>query len=347
MVRIELDFSRPLSSKELAAFAARKVRLEGDFGQSAQKATVALNGLADLAGLGAEGLRIRSPYSYLITPINAGEVSDRRAPRRELRPPATRIVSSQGVALRLHLAALALAQATTGPGKRAHLPQMPIAEFGAGVGWTDLVATGAVHHGSGATAATVRDKKGRSVRTALDTLSAAGVVQLPGTAGRRGRHEGFLLLHEAGWQLEGDARAYVVPSLAEDDVYAVPPGFVSNGWLHVLEDTEIAVLLMVACGKATLRPARTSGDLAAGEVAIPADDRLRHYGIHRDPFSSARKTLEWFGLLGVREMGRHDDGRAEGNYQLHRLSLRPEGFDADALEVTRTVVGKQLARRGH
>ncbi len=344
MVRIELDFSRPLSSKELAAFAARKVRLEGDFGRSAQKATVALNGLTDL---GAEGLRIRSPYSYLITPIDAGEVSDRRAPRRELRPPATRIVTSQGVALRLHLAALAVAQATTGPGKRAHLPQMPIAEFGAGVGWTDLVATGAVHHGSGATAATVRDKKGRSVRTALDTLSAAGVVQLPGTAGRRGRHKGFLLLHEAGWQLEGDARAYVVPSLAEDDVYAVPPGFVSNGWLHVLEDTEIAVLLMVACGKATLRPASTSVDLAPGEVAIPADDRLRHYGIHRDPFSSARKTLEWFGLLGVREMGRHDDGRAEGNdYQLHRLSLRPEGFDADALEVTRTVVSKQLARRG-
>lgn len=27
--------------------------------------------------------------------------------------------------------------------------------------------------------------------------------------------------------------------------------------------------------------------------------------------SAARKTLEWFGLLEVKEIGRHDDGRAE------------------------------------
>jgi hypothetical protein len=76
--------------------------------------------------------------------------------------------------------------------------------------------------------------------------------------------------------------------------------FVMNGWLHVLEDSEITLLLMVACGRGTL-VATSEADISPGEVAIPAEVRLRRYGIHRDPFSAARKTLEWFGLLDVRE----------------------------------------------
>jgi hypothetical protein len=83
-----------------------------------------------------------------------------------------------------------------------------------------------------------------------------------------------------------------------------------NGCFHVLEDAEITLLLMVACGRGTL-VATSKADLVPGEVAIPAEVRLRGYGIHRDPFSAACKTLEWFGLLGVREVARHFDGRGE------------------------------------
>jgi hypothetical protein len=111
--------------------------------------------------------------------------------------------------------------------------------------------------------------------------------------------------------------------------------FVMNGWLHVLEDSEITLLLMVACGRGTL-VATSEAAISPGEVAIPAEVRLRRYGIHRDPFSAARKTLEWFGLLDVREVARHFDGRGEdGAARLHRLSVTPRGFEVNAVDISK------------
>ncbi len=195
--------------------------------------------------------------------------------------------------------------------------------------------------------ATVRDLKGRSVRSALDSLFDAGLVELPGAPGRRGRHEGFTLLHEAGRQYKNDPHPYVVPLEKDSDFFQLPAGFISQGWIHVLEDSEITLLLMVACGKKSLPPSVES-DINPREIAIPADIRLCHYGIHRDPFSAARKTLSWFGLLKVREVNRHDDGRAEGgDARLHRLELVPDGFDTDALTTVRTVLEEQLRLSPH
>lgn len=88
-----------------------------------------------------------------------------------------------------------------------------------------------------------------------------------------------------------------------------------------------------------------NADLRAGEVAIPANVRLRYYGIHRDPFSAARRTLDRFGLLDVREVRRHDDARGEdGEMNLHRVSLLLDGFDVDALSTVRGALQAQLAR---
>src|SRR5205085_4354017 len=115
-------------------------------------------------------LVLRDSFVLLEVPIDEEMVSDRRAPKRSLRPSATRIITSQGIALRMFLTALAVGQAGTASGSRVALPPLAIAEFGKGIGWTDLVATGAVASGKGATHSAVRDKKGRSVRTALTTL---------------------------------------------------------------------------------------------------------------------------------------------------------------------------------
>jgi hypothetical protein len=343
VVTLNLDFSRTLNAKERRAFGSRAGRLSGPFGASAAAATSKMNKEFPLGG----PLRVRTWFVALDQPVNADEVSDRSAPDRRLRPSATRISSSQGATLRLYLTALAVAQAITKPGKRAHLPDMPIAEFGGEkTGWTDLVATGAVVSGKGATASMVRDKKARSVRTSLDTLSDAMLVQLTGPEGRRGRHGGFMLLHEGGAQLDGDAHPYSVPAADDASVFELPPGFITNGWVHVLEDSEIAVLLMVASGHGSLYAGNNEAfDLQPGEVAIPAWARLRHFGIHRDPFSTARKTLEWFGLLDVREVRRHDDGRAENDDErLHRLTLNTDGFGVPALEQVRQVIAAQLDR---
>jgi hypothetical protein len=340
-----IDFSRRLSAKELRAFQARRSRLNGVFGESAEKATHRFNTRLGAPGRFAQGLRIRTPFSCLRVPIAEDAVSDRAAPRRELRPPATQIVTSQGAALRLYLTAIAAAQINTKPGNR-FINAHPLSGDSQTTGWDDLLATSAVPSGKGATVSMTRDKKARSIRSALDNLDRAGLVLLPGTPGKRGRHNGFTLLNDIGWQNEGEPLQYTVPTYKED-YFLLPAGFVTKGWLSVLEDSEVAVLLMIACGRYGLGQIHDDFDLLDGEVAIPGDERLRRYGIHRDPFSTARKTLDWFGLISVREIERHwEDGRGEdGTTHLHRLRLIPEAFEANAFDVVRHVLDAQLERR--
>lgn len=346
MVRLKdiyLDLAR-LNKKERQTFHARQSRLDGQFGASATNATNALMDHLGAPGLlSAEGLRIRTPFSYLERPIPEEEATDRRAPKRALRPPATMISSGKGAALRMYLSALAYAQIKNRPGRRGTL-DIPLSSFSREWGWNDIVATPAVASGRGATGASIREKKARTLASALDTLSEARLVHLPGTPGKRGRYEAFSLLDEAGWQRGGDPLPYLVPAKNED-YFTLPTGFVTQGWLNVLEDSEITLLLMVACRRGTLNAIGNDPDVAPNEVAIPAEIRLRHYGIHRDPFSSARKTLEWFGLLDVREIHRHEDGRAQdAEMRLHRLSLLREGFESPALETVRETIDHQLSR---
>ena len=341
------DFSRPLSLKEQESFTARDKRLNGVFGLSAEKATDLFNTRLHAPGNFKHGLRIRNRFSCLEWEIPEDVVSDRTAPRREQRPPATRIVTSQGAALRFYLAALAAAQISAKPGEKSTVA-LPLAGDSQGLGWDDVVATGAVPTGGGATVSMTRDKKARSLRTALKTLHDARLVQVGGEPGERGRFNNFVLLSDAGWQVPGaDPLPYTVPKTNER-FFTLPAGFVTNGWLNVLEDSELAVLLMAACGLYSLHQLKPGFDLKDGEVAISGDARLRRYGIHRDPFSAARKTLEWFGLLDVREVARHmEDGRGEdGEMNLHRLSLVREGFDSNGFDVVRHVMKVQLERRG-
>jgi hypothetical protein len=49
---------------------------------------------------------------------------------------------------------------------------------------------------------------------------------------------------------------------AGESCFDVPISFISNGWVHVLEDSEISLLLMVAWGLGRLQ-------LEDGAVAIP------------------------------------------------------------------------------
>ncbi|MFJ4030145.1 hypothetical protein ACIPWF_22750 [Paenarthrobacter sp. NPDC089989] len=342
MKEIDLDRSRGLSAKETRTFEARRARLYGQFGQSATNATDALVDHFGAPGLLlTEGLRVRTPFSYLEKPISEEDVSDRTAPKRAFRPPATMILSSKGAALRMYLTALAYAQLRNRPGRRAVL-DIPLTTFSREWGWSDLVATSAVQTGIGKSSSAIRDKKARTLATALDTLEEAKLVHLPGTPGKRGRYEGFSLLDESGWQRGGDPLPYVVPQKNED-YFTLPVGFITQGWLHVLEDSEVVLLLAIACRRGTLAAIGEDPDILPGEVAIPADVRLRRYGIHRDPFSAARKTLEWFGLLKVREIDRHGDGRAQDSAtKLHRISLLPEGFESPALQSVRETIDHQL-----
>lgn len=288
--------------------------------------------------LRTEGLLLRQPFSYLSNPID-GDFSDRKAPPRKLRPPATRISSSLGSALRLELTVLALLQMNRRPGATAHLADLKISIAGdyKHTGWADLVAASLTDSNAGGNFYKARDKRARTVRSALRRLEAAGLVDVPASRAARNRFEGFVPLNEAGAEDRGEREEYTIPKKDPAHVFAMPPGFILNGWLHVLEDSEIAVLLMAACTKGAF--------YVDGRLAFSGEVRLCHYGIHRDAYAFARKKLEWFGLLDVEEDNRHIDGRAENDIRhVHRIQIRRDSFEEPALATIQESIQRQLSR---
>jgi hypothetical protein len=336
------DSSRWATPKERAAFEARLRRLRGAFGEAVERtAAKTRESFPVESALAARGFRVRPSFSYRSIPAPGG-YSDRKVPPRRFRPPATRISSSQGSALRFFLMTLAVAQLTKRAGSRPD--HMPLLASSDRPGWTDFVVTDAEDQGRGKVFIPAKEKRARSIRSSLKTLDSAGLVALQESIGGRGRYENFLLLDEAGSQFNeagtrlNEVELYKVP-MAGTPTINLPADFIKNSWLHVLEDSEISLLLMIAYGRGSLPD-------EDGYIAIPSETRLRHYGIGRDPFSHARKTLEWLGLVDVREVGRHEDGRAEGEDGpfLHRFALKPEGFAQPGLATAIATLEEQIRR---
>lgn len=335
-----IDWTRRATSKEQEQLRRRLARLQvPGLPEHLDGLNAKLQAYEGQGGrLREEGLRLRDQFVYLTDPID-GDSSDRKAPPRELRPPATRISSSLGSALRLELTVLALLQLHRRPGARAHLAdlEIPIAGDSQHAGWADLVAALPTDSNMRGNFHNSRDKRARTVRKALERLETVGLVHVRAGRGARNRFEDFAPLHEAGAAAHGEREEYTIPERGAARVFAMPRGFILNGWLHVLEDSEIAVLLMAACGRDAFA--------ADGGWAFPGEVRLRHYGIHRDPYAAARKTLEWFGLLDVEEVMRHSDGRAEQDVRLvHRIAIRREGFEVPALPAIQETIQRQLSR---
>lgn len=330
---ITVDFTRPPTGKEVPKLEARLRRLD---------APGASSRIDDIYGrmpghLSPDGFVVRTGFSFRDHNIET-DASDRRAVPNAMRPPATRLISSRSAALRFVVSLVALAQMNRKPATKARLSDLGISVVGSSgeLGWSDLIAASATDSTRGAVFMTARDKRARSVRNALTTLETAGLVAIPGNAGERNRFDKFVLLNERGTDAVGEAEEYLVPRRPEA-TFTLPAGLISKGWLHVLEDSEIALLFMVACGK--------GGWVEDGLLVVPADVRLTQYGLHRDVYSSARKTLEWFGLLNVEEVGRHVDGRAENSdLRVHRLGLVTTGFDEPATSTAREVLRSQIAR---
>ena len=333
------EFSRGPTARERKALEGRLRRLRAEhFGEHLDTLTGKLTNFERTGGqLRKSGLRIRTQFSSLAVPI-AGDSSDRKAPPRAVRPPATRVASGQSSALRLELTALAVAQLHRRPGAKAYLFELgiPIAGSATETGWADLVAAQPIDTNNHGMLITSRDKRARTIRSSLTTLDHAGLVTVPGSTRQLNRFESFALLNEIGTNVIGERQEYTVPT-SNENTYAMPPGFILNNWLHLLEDSEITVLLMAACA----RGAWTEHGL----YAFPGAVRLLNYGIHRDPYARARKTLEWLGLLEVHEIGRHADGRAEDDVRyLHRIGLVPDAFNQPALLTMQKMIDEQLAR---
>lgn len=335
---MRVDFPRTSSDLSLSAkrkeLLNRRLRTAEAIQSSAMEATKSFKVAAGRYGL-SDGLRIRHGFAHQAIPAPSG--SDRTLPPREQRPPATRVGSSRGLNLRLELILLALAQTSRRPGQRWATNELPIqasSSNDAPVGWVDLVASTATLRTGSRNFATANDKKAKQVESALHRLAAARLVELPTKVmGRRkvADFQHFMLLDERGGRPTGEPFPYTVPK--GEPTFVVPEGLITNGWVHVLEDSELALLLMVACGIGNIDK--------DGSIAIPSEVRLLNYGIGRTAFD-LHFLLERLGLLTVEGFGRHEDGRAvqfaTDGAALHRLRLIPEGFNCSGPERIVSVV---------
>jgi len=340
---IVIDISRPPSEKERVLLSRRRARLEA-MAESAGKATVAMKMLAE--GSGIEALLVRPQFVRMSTSGNRprstparGEPSDRRLPRPADRPPATRLMSPRGAALRFYLTALFEAQAGTRPGRRPRNQRPLQAGGGDVISWADLLASPAQAAVSGNTVMRVADKKARQMSSTLARLASEELVELThsGEPGIR-KYERFRLLHEGGRRPTGTNIAYEVP--LRDPAFPVPAMLFTGGWIHVLEDTELAFILMLAA---------CHHENGGQQVSIPGETRLDRYGIGRDAYE-AHKMLSRVGLVTVTaDPGRHPDGKVEGYNEgdqplLHAFSFHPGQFSRDAMTELRTQIDGQLSR---
>ncbi|WP_189322044.1 hypothetical protein [Streptomyces flaveus] len=211
------------------------------------------------------------------------------------------------------------------------------------VSWVDLIATPSQLSRKGdRNYVTVRDKKVRQLHSALDRLSgdAFQLVHLPNRNKGRGKYEGFQLLHERGAPYGGgdNPDRYMVPS-DQEHLPWLPAGLFLNGWIHLLEDTEIGFLLMLAWLHARF---------GAQPVFVASDIRLRQFGVGKDAYE-AHRMLNRFGLVDVEEdPNRHlEDSRLTGYNEgtmpkLHRFELRREGFNEQAVPKIRSAIERRL-----
>jgi hypothetical protein len=211
------------------------------------------------------------------------------------------------------------------------------------VSWIDLIATPA-ERGGVKTYSSVRDKKLRQLQDALRRLADPQVqlVELPNFESKTGKYEGFRLMREGGAPYGGgDNAPYTVPAEQGESLLHLPRGLLLNGWIHVLEDSELAFLLMLSLMRTAFRNK---------PVFVPGEARLLQFGLGRDAYQ-AHHMLNRLGLVEVEEdPNRHvDDSRAHGYSdvnppKLHRFQLLDDGFEQLAVPTTRGAIERRLGK---
>jgi hypothetical protein len=253
---------------------------------------------------------IRSGFSRLSQPQDTTVYSDRRVPERHLRPPATRLMRSRGCSLQFFLTALFEAQCRSRPGAvvRPNIrPLKPRPQAADQASWVDLVGADAdiARIRSGNRSINNLERRARQVRQALQTLSASDIqlVELADPGAVR-PYQRFRLMNEAGSRAVGGAVHYAVPADGEPNVFSLDNHFFTNGWVTVLDDTELAFLCMVADMQAradTSEPVPVDGQTRVGYYCLGTDGYQAHH------------LLERAGLLRVVRPGvRRPDGTFRG-----------------------------------
>ena len=270
-----------------------------------------------------------------------GDPSDRRLPDQEDRPPATRLITPRGAALRVFLTALFEAQTRIRPGQQPG-NKRPLASRASGkISWIDLLASDATPSGTGKYHMSASAKKTRQMESAIDRLSQGRTRRThPHGETRHREVRGIPPDARRRQPTERLQRALPRPRRASEPAFPVPVALFTNGWIHVLEDTELSFILMMAnCH-------HTSG---GREFLVTAEDRLLRFGMAHDAYK-AHMMLSRLGLVTVapdprrRADGTVEDFDSEGSAFPHKFGFTPAGFDRDAFATLTTEIDRELGR---
>ncbi len=300
--------------------------------------------MGNLAKLAADGelttVRVRKQFIRLDVPIDSTTTSDRSAPDHDVRPPSTRLYSPNGIGLPLMLIALLEAQSRTKPGKRAKGTAIPLrAEGFSKLGWTKLLSTPAEKSDSGRTVMTPSDKQFRQLKNALARLEEEGLIEPADRSRKTNRYEGFYLKYEDVLFRRAKANDFYRVPDDDETFFELPLEFFTHGWVHVLEDSELALLLI-----AIYKHQQNGGE----GYTMAAGPRTLHYGLGRDSFE-AHLMLDRLGLIEVTaDPARYDDGKVSDytgrGAQPHTIRFLPDGLARDGGQALLEVIDQQLGR---
>ncbi|MFD8098600.1 hypothetical protein ACFV24_03615 [Nocardia fluminea] len=271
-------------------------------------------------------IRIRNSFAKNEVPKSSG--SARRLPSRADRPPAARLVTSQGSLLKFEIAILAEAQLRTGLGRVPENPR-PLMGDSTTVGWSELFPLEATPtSGLRASYSDIHDLRRNQLVGNVRKLVDRGFLHVPvkDPPSPRFDAEGFLLLDEGGPPPGYAGEKYLVPKAPTG--FTIPYALVESGWLFVLSEAALVMLLFAA---QHYDPNSEDG------IMMSEQDRIRYHGISTSTYGRAQ-LLDDLGLLEVTMDPTRavlDDGtpRDKRHSRPNRIRLLPERLDDDALEV--------------
>jgi hypothetical protein len=286
-------------------------------------------------------LRIRHGFIRRESAPRTADTTNRRGTERYERPPSTRVLSPRGLALSLELTLLLDTQMHFHPGQLAGGNERAVRAENTKDGWTNYVATDAQVADKGQVYKSVRDKKVRHLQSGLVRLAAENLIRLPRDERGQRDCDGFMLQREDA-SARGDNDVYKVPD-GEGEYFTVPLTLFTNGWIHVLEDSELVVLLIAA---------RMRCKHGEEPQPLPSGPRKLNYGLTKDSYEAAHRVLDYLSILGViADWRRSSDGKVDGfarrgerGAQPHRLRLRPENLDQPAYPTIVDTITDQIAQ---
>lgn len=333
----EHSISRPPTPRERDVLTLRLARLNA-MKQSAADATAKLQELVEHRVSPPNDLRIRHEFIRLPSAPLSADTTSRRGTERYERPPSTRVLSPRGLALSLSLTTMLDAQMRLLPGQVVARNERTIRADTHHDGWTNYVATDAQMADKGKVFKTVRAKKVRHIQSGLIRLANEKLIHLPYDDRGQRDYDGFTLLRDDA-RATGDNDEYKVPD-AEDEYFTVPLTLFTNGWIHVLEDSELVLLLITA------RFRCKNGDTPQPMSSGP---RKLNYGLTKDSYESAHRVLDYLKIITViADWSRTSDGRVNGlrdrGAQPHHLGFNPEMLDQPAYPTIVDTITKQIAK---